>query len=329
MAEKMKGKNLLGLGSFNIMADAKSAPEIGASGILSRENARQEAIKADENYRKIYKNCTDSVISLDLLDPAPNEWNFFPPLEENRFEELIVSIDKDGLWCPIVVWAQPCARYTILGGHTRLRAYKALLERATEAGDKVKASHYSSIQAKVYSYGNLTEADARRICILNNGLGRAKEAPQLQLKSVLEMVKLEKSHSYYGDGDVLQRVANTFGISRSQAGIYTQIAKNLIPEFQKEYGLRLATTKARLISSLSPAVQRELLAQDWAAMTPAVIKEKYVAKKVFLTDGFNVGCSLSMKITKVLSEKPVKLQVKMTLPSGEEKTFILSPEEEN
>lgn len=328
MADKIKGKTLLGLGSFDISTDAKIAPEIGASGLLSKEKAKQDAIRADENYRRLYKGCTDSVIKLDLLDPAPNEWNFFPPLEENRFEELVTSIDKDGLWCPIVVWARPNGRYTILGGHTRLRAYKKLLEDYRAKGDSVKSDHYSSIPAKVYAYGTLTEADARRICILNNGLGRAKEAPQLQLKSVLEMVKLEKAHSYYGDGDILQRVANTFGISRSQAGIYTQIAKKLIPEFQKEYGLRLATTKARLISSLPPAVQRELLTQDWENMKPPEIKEKYIAKTLFQSDGLNVGCSLLMKITKVLSENPVKMQVTAKLRTGEEKTFILSAQED-
>ncbi|MCQ2406838.1 MAG: ParB/Srx family N-terminal domain-containing protein [Oscillospiraceae bacterium] len=328
MAEKIKGKSLLGLGSIDFNIDAKAAPEIGASGILSRENARQEAIKADENYRKIYKNCTDAVIKLDMLDPAPEEWNFFPPLEDNRVEELVASIERDGLWCPIVVWARPNGRYIILGGHTRFRAYKRLLEKAAAEGDGIKSAFYSSIPAKVYAYGAIAEADARRICILNNGLGRAKEAPQLQLKSVLEMVKLEKSHSYYGDGDVLQRVANTFGISRSQAGIYTQIAKKLIPEFQKEYGLRLATTKARVISSLSPAVQRELLKDDWVSMKPPEIKEKYISKKVFLTDGLNVGCSFPMKITKVISQSPIKLQVKIKLQSGEEKTFILSPDED-
>lgn len=327
MAEKIKGKSLLGLGSFDIGIDAKTAPEIGASGLLSKENARQEAIKADENYRKLYKNCTDAVIKLDLLDPAPNEWNFFPPLEENRFEELVTSIDKDGLWCPIVVWARPNGRYTILGGHTRLRAYKRLLEDSRTKGDNVKEAHYSSIPAKVYAYGTLTEADARRICILNNGLGRAKEAPQLQLKSVLEMVRLEKAHSYYGDGDTLQRVANTFGISRSQAGIYTQIAKKLIPEFQKEYGLRLATTKARLISSFSPAIQRDLLTQDWENMKPAEIKEKYITDKILMSNDFYVGASRAIKITKVISENPVKLQVKIKLMTGEEKSFILSEED--
>ncbi len=326
MANKIKGKNLLGLGSFDISSDAKTAPDIGASGIVSKETAKLEAIRADENYRRLYKNCTDLAIKLDLLDPAPSEWNFFPPLEENRFQELVTSIDKDGLWCPIVVWAQPSGRYTILGGHTRLKAYKELLKKAAEAADDIKIAHYSTIPAKSYAYGTLTEADARRICILNNGLGRAKEAPQLQLKSVLEMVKLEKAHSYYGDGDILLRVANTFGISRSQAGVYTQISQNLIPEFQQEFGLTLATTKARAISSLPQAVQKNLLNDDWQKMTVAQIKEKYAGEKPVNINKISIGSALSLKVTEILSQNPLKLKVIVRLPSNEEKTFILSPE---
>lgn len=327
MANKIKGKNLLGLGSFDITSDAKTAPEIGASGIFSKETAKLAAIRADENYRKLYKNCTDLTIKLDLLDPAPTEWNFFPPLEENRFQELMTSIDKDGLWCPIVVWAQPTGRYIILGGHTRLKAYKGLLQKATDAADDIKIAHYSSIPAKSYAYGTLTEADARRICILNNGLGRAKEAPQLQLKSVLEMVKLEKAHSYYGDGDILLRVANTFGISRSQAGVYTQISQNLIPEFQQEFGLTLATTKARAISSLPRSVQQQLLTDNWQKMTVAQIKEKYAGKRPININKISIGSALSLKVTEILSQTPLKLKVTVKLPSNEEKTFILTPEE--
>ena len=71
-------------------------------------------------------------LPLDKLSPAPANWNFYAPLPDDKFIELIDSIQKNTLLHPIVVWKQPDGSLMILSGHNRVRAYTALLEQTGE-----------------------------------------------------------------------------------------------------------------------------------------------------------------------------------------------------
>ncbi|MBC8059633.1 MAG: ParB N-terminal domain-containing protein, partial [Clostridiaceae bacterium] len=61
-------------------------------------------------------------INLDNLISSPLEWNFYKPLSFDKENELVESIQENGLINPIIVWEKGDNKYMILAGHNRVNA---------------------------------------------------------------------------------------------------------------------------------------------------------------------------------------------------------------
>ena len=165
----------------------------------------------------------ERLINRSMIDPAPDNWNFFGKPDKEPYSLLMNSIYVDGLMNPITLWKQPNDRYMILSGHTRDSVYDNLYQVTEDP-------KWLSIQAKYYDVDDITENDARRIIILANLAQRAKESSRIRIKSYGEYAKLTKAAARYGSGvDVATIVAQTFGIGRSSVFFYQRLSNLIDP----------------------------------------------------------------------------------------------------
>lgn len=165
----------------------------------------------------------ERLIKRSMIDPAPDDWNFFGKPDKESYSLLMNSIYVDGLMNPITLWKQPNGRYMILSGHTRDSVYDDLYQVTEDP-------KWLSIQAKYYDVDDITENDARRIIILANLAQRAKESSRIRIKSYGEYAKLTKAAARYGSGvDVATIVAQTFGIGRSSVFFYQRLSNLIDP----------------------------------------------------------------------------------------------------
>jgi ParB family chromosome partitioning protein len=103
---------------------------------------------------------TVKYIEVSKLEESPDEWNFFKPLDDSRFQMLKESIKTEGLLHPIHVWKYN-DRFIILSGHNRVNVFKELYE---ETNDII----YKKISAKVEEVNTLDEERAKTIVALGN-----------------------------------------------------------------------------------------------------------------------------------------------------------------
>ena len=70
---------------------------------LLLENEDNEIMLTTEKIKNITTGMDIFQLDLDKLKLAPNEWNFYVPLNDNKMSELIESIIDNGLLNPIIV----------------------------------------------------------------------------------------------------------------------------------------------------------------------------------------------------------------------------------
>jgi ParB family chromosome partitioning protein len=92
-------------------------------------------------------------------------------------EELIESIEKNGLLHPLVVWEQNDGNYLILSGHNRKEAFQILY-------DSTKDEQYSKVFCYIKKCNEITEDEAKEIIIDTNWVQR-------------ELSTIEKAQSIY------------------------------------------------------------------------------------------------------------------------------------
>lgn len=165
------------------------------------------------------------LIDLDLLVPAPYEWNFYKPLPDDTMLELIDSIARNGLQQPIVVWEQQDGTYMILAGHNRKRAFQMLYN---STGDE----KYKKIPCKVYSYPELDRLQAKEIVIDTNWIVRTL-SPVEKAKSIvnkIQIVNQARGRRKDGLGRTRDIVAAKYNIDGRTVERYRKLL-DLIPEF--------------------------------------------------------------------------------------------------
>ena len=96
----------------------KSLAKISENEEKSENIVSRFKLETDENTIKV---------DIDKLENAPKDWNFYRKLPDDKFLELVESIQNKGLLHPIVVWEKE-DNYMILSGHNRARAYQKLYE---------------------------------------------------------------------------------------------------------------------------------------------------------------------------------------------------------
>ena len=186
-----------------------------------------------DKYHEIIKKSEKDIINIDinLLSPAPNDWNFFPEISDDKMLEMMFSIQENGLFNPIIVWERH-GRYMILSGHNRVRAYKRIINEyeGAEGFDKKK---YETIPAIVYRENEIDEIKAREIIIDTNYIQRDEDKrimPQI-VKNRLEIVKNRKDVK----GRTMDIVAKELGISATKVYEDQLIANRIIPELNELY----------------------------------------------------------------------------------------------
>lgn len=170
-------------------------------------------------------------LELELLDAAPQEWNFYKPLAEDKMDELIESIEQKGLLHPIVVWERAAeypepARYTILSGHNRVEAFRRLYEAT---GDK----KYAVIMAHVKKLHEIDEEQAKEIVIDTNWVSRQLSAYE-KSQSIIRKYMILGSKEKKAHAKTLRRdiIAKEYNITGRQVYNYRKLSE-LIEPFQE------------------------------------------------------------------------------------------------
>jgi len=200
----------------------------------SFEDLKDTENKKDEKYKEIVKKSNKEIIPIDinLLFPAPIEWNFFPQISDDKMLEMVFSIMANGLFNPIIVWEKEKNKYMILSGHNRVKAYKIILKEyfKTPGFDVEK---YKTIPAIIYGKNEIKEAKAREIIIDTNYIQRGEERriiPQI-IKNRMEIIKERKDVK----GRTIWLVAEEMGLSRTKVYEDQLIATRIIPELGEFY----------------------------------------------------------------------------------------------
>lgn len=215
------------------------------------------SMNSASNMADILTNMTTGMdihkIDLDKLKEAPSEWNFYSPLSLKKMEELIDSIEKNGLLHPLVVWEQNDGNYIILSGHNRKKAFEILY-------DNTKDEKYSKVFCYIKKSDEITEDEAKEIIIDTNWVQR-------------ELSTIEKAQSIYrkytaigrkqkvkhGEGQGIRnydRIAEQYNISGRHVLNYYKL-NYLIDEIQNMVSENRLSIKAGVkLSNLDPLMQK-------------------------------------------------------------------------
>ena len=180
-------------------------------------------------------------IEIQRLNPAPKEWNFFPPISEGKMLEMMFSIMENGLFNPIIVWELEDG-YMILSGHNRVQAYKNII--AANDYDANIIATYHTIPAIVYGKNEIDAAKAKEIIIDTNYIQREEDKRLMPtiVKNRIEIVKNRKDKK----GRTIDIVAKELGLSHTKVYEDQLIANRIIPELNELYFNGMLNKKALL-----------------------------------------------------------------------------------
>lgn len=173
----------------------------------------------------------ESVVSVevDKLKDAPNNWNFYSKLDDDKFLELVDSINNNSLLHPIVVWQQN-QDYMILSGHNRVRAFKKLYEITHD-------EKYLKIPAIIKKNDEITEDMAKEIIIDTNWIQRQLSTYEKTQSILQKYVKIKQSKNKgTKTRDVIashlgitgRMVQNYISLNNLNSGFFEMLDDNLI-----------------------------------------------------------------------------------------------------
>lgn len=234
---------------------------------------------------------SDKIVKIDIanLKFAPDEWNFYPPLEDEDFGKLVLSVLEHGLLHPIVVRKQE-SDYIILSGHNRVRAYKTILSEITRIKNgergiyftqdtELNEKDFEQIMAVIKE--DISDDEAREIIIDANYVQR-QLSQKLITKSVIEKYKLvqEKRKSTkdaaYKNQKTRELVAAEFNLSGRHIDRYRRLEhlqEELISLF---YEGRISLELASKLATLNTNVQAHIInnyLQDLPRHASKIVKQ--------------------------------------------------------
>lgn len=173
----------------------------------------------------------ESVVSVEVskLKDAPNNWNFYSKLDDDKFLELVDSINNNSLLHPIVVWQQN-QDYMILSGHNRVRAFKKLYEITHD-------EKYLKIPAIIKKNDEITEDMAKEIIIDTNWIQRQLSTYEKTQSILQKYVKIKQSKNKgTKTRDVIashlgitgRMVQNYISLNNLNSGFFEMLDDNLI-----------------------------------------------------------------------------------------------------
>lgn len=237
-------------------------------------------------------------LKLDELSPAPNEWNFYAPLGEEKFVELVESIQTSGLLHPIVVWKQPSGELMILSGHNRVRAFRQLF---ADTGD----SKYAAIPATVLT--DITAEQAHEIIVDSNWVQRSL-TPSEKARSIYHkyVASGRKARSKNGTRESrYDQIAEQYDLSGRQVARYVKLGmldESLQPLVDS--GKLPIVTALKLVNF--PTESQRYLAENWADR----LRSKQMARLTpeMSTEEIDEALAEEGSIVKVSFQVPVHLE---------------------
>ena len=193
----------------------------------------------------------ESVVSVevDKLKDAPNNWNFYSKLDDDKFLELVDSINNNSLLHPIVVWQQN-QDYMILSGHNRVRAYRKLYEIT-------KDEQYLKIPAIIKKHDEITEDIAKEIIIDTNWIQRQLSTYEKTQSILQKYVKIKQSKNK--GTKTRDVIASHLGITGRMVQNYISL-NNLNPAFFEMLDdSKINIKQAIVIAKFEDYIQEEIL----------------------------------------------------------------------
>lgn len=193
----------------------------------------------------------ESVVSVevDKLKDAPKNWNFYSKLDDDKFLELVDSINNNSLLHPIVVWQQD-EDYMILSGHNRVRAFKKLYEIT-------KDEQYLKIPAIIKKHDEITEDIAKEIIIDTNWIQRQLSTYEKTQSILQKYVKIKQSKNK--GTKTRDVIASHLGITGRMVQNYISL-NNLNPAFFEMLDdSKINIKQAIVIAKFEDYIQEEIL----------------------------------------------------------------------
>lgn len=211
---------------------------------LQETEDMQKQKKYDEFVRSLGKKMR--MLDIELMDDAPLEWNRFPRLKRDnpsKYVELLMSIDINGTYSPLIVWTKTDGRYMILAGHNRRDANLDILA-AHEGEPGFDIEKHKKLPCMVYDVDEIDDVKAREIIIDTNYLQREDNAKQTAwiIKSRMDMLLKQKNSK----GQSIEQLSKSLGIRKSAIYDTLSIVNKVIPAFQDMYYDEVITKKAVL-----------------------------------------------------------------------------------
>lgn len=225
---------------------------------ISRNSSARERASYSLSEIKPEAEKNDQIVKIEIsrLESAPDEWNFYPKLEEDEFSNLVKSIYEHGLLHPIVI-RKTGDSHVILSGHNRVRAYK-YIKSELENLKPEEAKEYDQIMAVIKE--DIADEEAREIIIDANYVQR-QLGQKLMTRSIIEKYKLVQERRKKSEDDSYKNiktreiVASEFALSGRHVDRYRKLESLhsvLIEEF---YAGRISLELAAKIAGLKPNVQ--------------------------------------------------------------------------
>ncbi|OHW61276.1 nucleoid occlusion protein [Andreesenia angusta] len=253
---------------------------------------KMDHISGDTNIRNV---------SVDDLVEAPEDWNFYKPLSESKMQELVESIESNGLLHPIVVWEQPDGKYMILAGHNRARAYR-MLEEAKGDGS------YRKISALIKEKGEIDEDDAKEIIIDTNWVQRSLSAIE-KSKSIIEKYAVLEKKKKSGAGRVRNVIAEEYEITGRLVDEYRRLG-SLAEELQNMVSDgSLSMTSAAKLALFDVDTQLWMIENYRGKLSRKYTKQlktgmdREAIRAIFESEGEAETSSVSITLAKDISER--------------------------
>lgn len=214
----------------------------------STKSDMQVVSKRQQGYDEIIEKTgkEEQKIDLELMDNAPNDWNFFSELkveQPSKYAELKMSIYNNGVLQPLILWKRKNGRYMILAGRNRRDASRdIIIDCKDEPGFDEKEFRY--IKSIVYESDEITEEKAQEIIIDTNYVQREYTPKTRVLITKKRMGILEKQR--YSKGRSIEQLAKEMKIEKSAIYDNLAIGQKVIDPLQELYFDGKLTKKAIL-----------------------------------------------------------------------------------
>lgn len=218
---------------------------------LSQQNEDNEILLTTEKIKNMTTGMDIFQLELNKLKAAPDEWNFYTPLNDNKMSELIESVIDNGLLNPIIVWETDNNDYMILAGHNRVKAYNLIYEQT-------KNEKYKKIHAYIKKKDEINKDEARTIIIDTNFVQRQLSTIEKTKSIVIKYNQLGRKKRNSGGETTAQLIANQYNLKERQIYNYYKL-NNLIPKFMERIDSGTLSIKSGLkLADIDSDLQKDI-----------------------------------------------------------------------